>query len=158
MFDNLHYLTFNPDRTPLREALAAALATWPTGVVPKIHFSTPRTEMKQMGSPAPRAARWTEHSDFVNPFSFVDFLHLAEGLGEFDIMLEAKRATCVAQTARGCARMRSNGRGASCSVWALRYVIQVAVAPQRCYTAFHHRAGSALFWQRKSLCSAPTPC
>jgi len=91
VFDNLHHLTFNPDRIPLREALAMALTTWPVGVAPKIHFSTPRTEMKLVGSPARSSPpRWTEHSDFVNPFAFADFLHLAESLREFDIMLEAK--------------------------------------------------------------------
>ena len=43
VFDNLHHLTLNPDHIPLREALAAALTTWPASVAPKIHFSTPRT-------------------------------------------------------------------------------------------------------------------
>ena len=30
------------------------------------------------------------HSDYVNPFEFIDFLRLAEGLPAFDVMLEAR--------------------------------------------------------------------
>ena len=44
IFDNLHHRLNNPGGWPARDALAACLATWPQGVRPKIHFSTPRTE------------------------------------------------------------------------------------------------------------------
>ncbi len=95
VFDNLHHRLMNPDgRTP-REALAACLATWPAGVRPKIHFSTPRTEWLveaegAEGAPAVRQTRWTYHADYVNPFEFIDLLRAAEGLRDFDVMLEVR--------------------------------------------------------------------
>ncbi len=91
VFDNLHHLVLNPQGIPLREALKASLQTWADGVRPKIHFSTPRTEMRPLeGSSRVKLPTWTEHSDFVNPFEFLAFLEIAKDLGPFDIMLEAK--------------------------------------------------------------------
>jgi len=91
VFDNLHHLVLNPKGIPLREALDASLSTWPDGVRPKIHFSTPRTEMRPLeGSSRVKLPTWTEHSDFVNPFEFLAFLEMSKSLGPFDIMLEAK--------------------------------------------------------------------
>ncbi len=95
VFDNLHHRLCNPDgRTP-RDALAACLATWPADVRPKIHFSTPRTEWRVEDDSTTEAAqlkrtRWNYHSDYVNPFEFIDLLTLAQGLREFDVMLEAR--------------------------------------------------------------------
>ncbi len=95
VFDNLHHRLHNPDDRSPREALAACLATWPSDVRAKIHFSTPRTEWlvePAAGETAPqvRQTRWMYHSDYVNPFEFIDFLRLAEGLPAFDVMLEAR--------------------------------------------------------------------
>lgn len=99
VFDNLHHHNYNPDRTPLREALAACLATWPAGVRPKVHFSSPRTEMRIGEEKDPATGRkvqvlqppiWTRHSDYVHPFEFIAFLREAAGLREFDVMLEIK--------------------------------------------------------------------
>ena len=41
-------------------------------------------------SPEVRQTRWNYHSDYVNPFEFIDFLRLAEGLRPFDVMLEVR--------------------------------------------------------------------
>jgi len=91
VFDNLHHLVLNPEGIPMREALAYSLATWRDGVKPKVHFCTPRTEMRSLpGSSRIKAPTWTEHGDFVSPFEFAAFMHLAEGLRPFDVMLEAK--------------------------------------------------------------------
>ncbi|MBM4457494.1 MAG: UV DNA damage repair endonuclease UvsE [Chloroflexi bacterium] len=95
VFDNLHHRLNNPDGRPPRAALADCLATWPAGVRPKIHFSTPRTEWlveEQRGSLPPRVrqARWQHHADYVNPFEFIDLLRQAEGLRPFDVMLEVR--------------------------------------------------------------------
>lgn len=95
VFDNLHHRLCNPDRRPLRDALAACLATWPADVRPKIHFSTPRTEWRVEDDPKAEAVqlkqtRWSYHSDYVNPFEFIDLLESAQGLREFDVMLEAR--------------------------------------------------------------------
>ena len=95
VFDNLHHRLNNPDGRPSRDALAACLATWPADVQPKIHFSSPRTEWLVDGGdgsqPAEvRQTRWNYHSDYVNPFEFIDFLRMAEGLRPFDVMLEVR--------------------------------------------------------------------
>lgn len=97
VFDRLHFLLNNPDQISLRDGLQMALSTWPADVRPKVHFSSPRTEMVM----APIAAGqnelrpvksplWKNHSDYINPFEFIDFLRLAEGCRPFDVMLEAK--------------------------------------------------------------------
>lgn len=95
VFDNLHHRLNNRDGRPPREALAACLATWPPDVQPKIHFSTPRTEwlIEEGGNgeePKVRQTRWMYHADYVNPFEFIDFVRMAEGLPEFDVMLEVR--------------------------------------------------------------------
>jgi UV DNA damage endonuclease len=91
VYDHLHHQVYNPGQLPPRAALAEALATWPPGVTPKVHFSTPRTEMRPLpGSARLKVPTWTEHSDFANPFEFLHLLDLAEGLPPFDVMLENK--------------------------------------------------------------------
>ena len=99
VFDNLHHHNHNPDDIPLCDALALCLATWPADVRPKIHFSSPRTEMrvierqdKTSGKKVEtlQAPIWTRHSDFIHPFEFIDFMRTADGLRPFDVMLECK--------------------------------------------------------------------
>lgn len=99
IFDNLHHHNFNPERWPLYDALAACLGTWPIHVRPKVHFSSPRTEMRIAEQPDPQTGRrvqvlqppvWTRHSDYIHPFEFIAFLREAAGLRPFDVMLEAK--------------------------------------------------------------------
>jgi UV DNA damage endonuclease len=108
VFDNLHHRLKNPDGRPSRDALSACLATWPSDVRPKIHFSSPRTEWRVEGEdggaiprgsppgqtqgqiPQVRQTRWNYHSDYVNPFEFIDFMRVAEGLRSFDVMLEVR--------------------------------------------------------------------
>ena len=63
--------------------------------VPKIHFSTPRTEwLIEEGAggeePRVRQTRWAYHADYVNPFEFIDFMRMAAGLPVFDVMLEVR--------------------------------------------------------------------
>ncbi len=94
-FDRLHHRLKGWETMPEREALAACLATWPEGVRAKIHWSTPRTEWlvgEQVKGEAPRVTRtrWTYHSDYVNPFEFIDFMRNAWSLPPFDIMLEVR--------------------------------------------------------------------
>ena len=48
IFDHQHYWCMNPERLDLRETVAKFLATWPADVRPKIHYSSPRTEFRQM--------------------------------------------------------------------------------------------------------------
>ena len=95
VLDTLHLRCLNPTERTLAEALPAALATWPGGHRPKIHFSSPRTALRIVRRPLGERLQPplpNQHSDFVDPFAFVDLLHLAEQLQArpFDIMLEAK--------------------------------------------------------------------
>lgn len=95
VFDRLHHRLRGGETMSDREALAACLATWPAGVRPKIHWSTPRTEwlVEEQGVDEPpkvSRTRWTYHADYVNPFEFIDFLRNSAGLPAFDIMLEVR--------------------------------------------------------------------
>jgi UV DNA damage endonuclease len=127
IFDYQHFWCLNPEGLDLRDTLERFLATWPEGVRPKIHFSSPRTEMrevKQKIMPAQRGkakagevtkapvkanARvktvlrppvWTGHADFTNPFEFATFMRTAEGL-VFDVMLEGKSKDLALMKLRG---------------------------------------------------------
>ena len=106
VLDTLHHQVFNPEGIPLCDALDASLATWPEGVTPKVHVSSPRTEMHPArGARRARPPRWTEHSDLVNPFEFIALLDLAQGLAPFDVMLEARaRDLAVLQLRQDMAR------------------------------------------------------
>jgi len=90
VLDVLHHQVHNPEGLPLQEALAYALSTWPPGVAPKIHYATPRSELKTLGGERLKLPTWTEHADFVNPFVFARFARESRGVGAFDVMLEAK--------------------------------------------------------------------
>ncbi|OLP59300.1 UV damage repair endonuclease UvsE [Xaviernesmea oryzae] len=98
IFDYQHFWCLNPEQADLRETLKAILATWPQGQQPKIHFSSPRTELREKvtidkatrkKTVKPVAPIFTGHADFINPFEFATFLRTAQGL-DFDVMLEAK--------------------------------------------------------------------
>ncbi|MXP62790.1 UV DNA damage repair endonuclease UvsE [Roseomonas sp. M0104] len=98
IFDHQHFWCLNPDRLELREALEQVLRSWPPGQRPKVHFSSPRTEMRELKRKDKGTGRQrtvlvppvnTGHADFCNPFEFITFMRTAGGL-EFDVMLEAK--------------------------------------------------------------------
>ena len=97
VWDILHHHCNDPDGIPDREALEAALATWPAGVTPKIHFSSPKTAMEERKRRVGRRVErsWVlpqlrAHADMIDPIAFEAFLRdAARGL-EFDVMLEAK--------------------------------------------------------------------
>ncbi|NLV74204.1 MAG: UV DNA damage repair endonuclease UvsE [Chloroflexi bacterium] len=88
VFDWQHHLVLNPTLIPWQEAIARCVASWPAGVTPKIHFSSPRTEMSRHGDHI-KAPSWTEHADFIQPFELIGMLReTAEQ--PYDVMLEAK--------------------------------------------------------------------
>ena len=98
IFDYQHFWCLNPEGADLRDTLSRILATWPDGVQPKIHFSSPRTELREQVRVDKATRRktvhhvapvFTGHADFCNPFEFATFMRVAEGL-DFDVMLEAK--------------------------------------------------------------------
>ena len=48
IFDYQHHWCLNPEGLALRPTLERVLRSWPEGVRPKIHFSSPRTEMREI--------------------------------------------------------------------------------------------------------------
>jgi UV DNA damage endonuclease len=97
-WDILHHHCNDPQRIGDREALELALATWPAGVMPKIHFSSPKTALEEKARKVGRRVERTlvlpqlrAHADMIDPIAFEHFLvHTAAGLPDFDVMLEAK--------------------------------------------------------------------
>jgi UV DNA damage endonuclease len=97
VWDILHHRCLDPDRIPVAEALPAALATWPAGTVPKIHYSSPRTETEERRKKVDRRVErqivlppLRAHADLIDPIGFEDFLRGPAAEREFDVMLEAK--------------------------------------------------------------------
>jgi UV DNA damage endonuclease len=98
IFDYQHFWCFNPERMDILDALRRMLRTWPKGQLPKIHFSTPRTELRDVQRVDRKTGKkkivkqppvWTNHADFINPFEFARFMRDAAAFS-FDVMLESK--------------------------------------------------------------------
>jgi UV DNA damage endonuclease len=98
IFDYQHFWCLNPEGLELRPTVEKFLATWPKNVQPKIHFSTPRSEMREVTRKSRKTGKnetafvapvWTAHADFCNPFEFSTFMRAVNGLS-FDVMLESK--------------------------------------------------------------------
>lgn len=98
IFDNLHHWCNNPDGLDLPPTLERFLATWPTGVRPKMHYASPRTEFRTLQRKNRTTGKretviqppiWTGHADFVNPFAFIADLRSVPS-SDCDVMLEAK--------------------------------------------------------------------
>lgn len=91
VFDHQHHL-LNPGTLSLGEACRAALATWPAGVQPKVHFSSPRLDSRVVVRGKKEVAApplLSQHADYVHPWEFASFLREV-GPAPFDVMLEAK--------------------------------------------------------------------
>jgi UV DNA damage endonuclease len=119
VWDVLHHHCNDPDRIPDRQALELALATWPAGVTPKIHYSTPKTaveeRLRRVGRrverrlvlPQPRA-----HADTIDATAFERFVtETAAGL-DFDVMLEAKAKDLALLALRDALEQRGLQAGA----------------------------------------------
>jgi len=98
VFDHQHHWCLNPERLEVRPTVERFLRTWQAGERPKIHFSSPRTELREVkrknrttgkSETVLRPPVWTGHADFVSPFEFFQFLRGTRGL-VYDVMLEAK--------------------------------------------------------------------
>jgi UV DNA damage endonuclease len=98
IFDHHHFWCFNPEGLDELTTFTRILRTWPAGVRPKMHFSTPRAEMREVKRRNKETKKletvlmppvWTNHADYINPFEFIQFMRLMNGL-TFDVMLEAK--------------------------------------------------------------------
>lgn len=59
VFDYQHFWCLNPEGLRLRDTVEKFVGTWPAGVRPKLHFSSPRTELREIKraiTPKQRAA------------------------------------------------------------------------------------------------------
>lgn len=102
VFDHQHH-RLNPCDMGATEAARAALGSWPAGVVPKIHFSSPRLdgrEVKRGKSVKIEAPLLRQHADYIDPWTFADFLG-SLGDHRFDVMLEAKAKDLALLKLRG---------------------------------------------------------
>ncbi len=98
IFDHQHFWCFNPEQLELDATVRRFLETWPRGVRPKIHFSSPRTELRQLRRRDRKTRKrtvvlqppvWSGHADFCQPFEFITFMRTLDDC-DFDVMLEAK--------------------------------------------------------------------
>jgi hypothetical protein len=96
VFDLLHHRCHDPEGIDDADALAASLGTWPAGVVPKVHFSSPRLDVQErrvrVGRRVERrlvVPQLRAHADLVDPMGFEHFLRDTVRGRDFDVMLEA---------------------------------------------------------------------
>ena len=92
IFDHQHH-NLNPGTLTMGDAARRALATWPTGVMPKVHFSSPRLDTRMVlrgGKEVEAPPLLSQHADYVHPWEFAAFLREVADI-PFDVMLEAKR-------------------------------------------------------------------
>jgi UV DNA damage endonuclease len=108
IFDHQHHGCINPDGRDAVEACCAILKTWPAQQRPKIHFSSPRIEDREISRKdrvsgkrviGTAAALPSQHADFIDSDVFIPFaravrkeLPLTSDENEipFDVMCEAK--------------------------------------------------------------------
>ena len=97
VWDALHHHVNDPDRVPDSEALDLALGTWPDGVVPKIHYSSPRLDVGEKKRKEgrrvvrePAMPQLRAHADLIDPLAFESFLRGPLAGRSVDVMLEAK--------------------------------------------------------------------
>ncbi|MBV9764247.1 MAG: UV DNA damage repair endonuclease UvsE [Acidobacteriaceae bacterium] len=108
VFDIQHHQCLNPERLSWRPTLERFLRTWPSGRRPKVHYSSPRTQTREVVRVNRKTGKqetclrppiWTAHADYIHPFEFIRFLEETQGL-EFDVMLEAKAKDLALQRLR----------------------------------------------------------
>src|SRR3954454_20318409 len=90
VWDVLHHHCHDPARIPDAEALALAAATWPPGVTPKVHFSSPGTAVETGPHGAVKLPPLRAHADLVDPIAFEHFVRDTVAGRDVDVMLEAK--------------------------------------------------------------------
>ncbi|PQV65551.1 UV-damage endonuclease [Abditibacterium utsteinense] len=99
IFDHQHHSCINPEDWAPEAACAAILKTWPQNCRPKIHFSSPRIEDREIlrrdrttgkkvaFKAAPLAS---QHADYIDAETFIPFAREVQKTREFDVMCEAK--------------------------------------------------------------------
>ena len=99
IFDHQHHNCINSEGWSPEAACAAILATWPDDCRPKIHFSSPRIEdreIKRLDKETGKKVAFkatalaTQHADFIDADTFIPFARETQKTREFDVMCEAK--------------------------------------------------------------------
>lgn len=97
VWDVLHHHCNDPVGIPDRQALELAVATWPEDVLPKMHFSTSRTDLEERKRKVGRRVEHSlvappqrAHADLIDAMAFEGFLTTTAAGIDLDIMLEAK--------------------------------------------------------------------
>ena len=110
IFDHQHHNCINPDGWSPEIACAAILKTWPDNCRPKIHFSSPRLEDreilrrdketgKKVAHKAPALA--SQHADYIDAQTFIPWAREVRKTREFDVMCEAKAKDLAVLKLRG---------------------------------------------------------
>ncbi len=99
VFDFHHFCCNNPEGLEVAATARRFLASWASNVRPKFHFSSPRTEMREVKRRDRKTKKletvllppvWTGHADYNDPFGFIETMRKLPADVEFDVMLEAK--------------------------------------------------------------------
>ncbi len=97
VFDLQHHQVFNLERREVCRTLEAMLRTWPEGTRPKVHFSSPRTQKRQVTRTDRKTGKktvrqppvWNGHAGYNHPFEFIALGRAMMDLS-FEVMREAK--------------------------------------------------------------------
>ena len=107
VWDLLHHHCNDAAGLSDRDALALALASWPSDVTPKIHYSSPRLDVEERRSQRgrrverrPVVPQLRAHADLVDPIGFEYFVRDVAPGRDFDVMLEAKAKDLALLTLR----------------------------------------------------------
>jgi UV DNA damage endonuclease len=101
IFDHQHHTCINPNGMTHEDAAIAVLNTWPDDCRPKIHFSSPRIEPREIRRIDKETGKrrafeaaplLSQHADYIDASTFVDWARKVRAGGgrEFDVMCEAK--------------------------------------------------------------------
>ena len=92
VLDVMHHRILDRGEIDDAEALRLALATWPPGVTPKAHWSSPKTEADPGPDGRPSYPRLVAHADLVDVLDFERWLRgpVAAAGRDFDVLVEAR--------------------------------------------------------------------
>ncbi len=92
VLDVMHHRILDRGEIDDAEALRLALATWPPGVTPKAHWSSPKTQADPGPDGRPSYPRIVAHADLVDVLDFERWLRgpVAATGREFDVLVEAR--------------------------------------------------------------------
>ncbi len=97
VWDAHHHYANDPDGVSESDALDLATGTWPEGVRPKVHYSSPRLDIGERKRKdgrrvirEPVLPQLRAHADLIDPLAFENFLRGPLAGRDVDVMIEAK--------------------------------------------------------------------